>query len=224
MQEATTAAAAVGDTMSSGSSPSQPTSQPAQPNGLHADHPSNGSHPQNGIQEVSPGAAADSQQDSHMQGTSLPPANGFVAGIASAMATALPSNATNGGSHRGNADAELSPGKSAQPKDTGSSVQKGPAAEAGAADAAASAAPIQSSEDGQSTSGTKDLKRMPWMEANGGGGAAEWQVVEQADGQPNGKAPVQPDGKAVSQEDGTGTAFSWPRPCNITTTTQFLVD
>lgn len=220
MQDATSAsaAAAVGATTSSGSSPSHLTSQP---NGLHADHLSNGSHSGNGTQEASHAAAADSQQDSHMQGTSLPPANGFVAGIASAMATALPSNAVNGGGHRGNADAELSPGGSTEPKDTGCSVQEGPIADAGAADA--SAAANQLSEDGQSTSETNGLKRMPWMEANGGGAAAEWQVVDQADGQPNGKGPVQPNGKALSQEDGTGAAFPWLTPCNVTITAQFLI-
>lgn len=227
MQDATSAsaAAAVGATMSSGSSPSQPTSQPAQPNGLHADHPSNGSHLGNGTQEgSSQPAAADSQQDSHMQGTSLPPANGFAAGIATAIATALPSSAVNGGSHRGSADTELCPGGSTEPKDTGSSVEKGPTTEAGADGAAASAAAVHLSEDGQSTSGTESLKRMPWMETNGGGGTAEWQVVEQADGQPNGKGPVQPNGKALSQEDGTGTALPCPSPCNVTTTTPCLGD
>ena len=215
---ATPAAAPVGATASIGSSPSQPTSQPALPNGLPAEVLGDSSHSENATQEASPAAAANGFQDAHMQGTSLPPANGFAAGIASAMATALPSNALNGGSHTAEADVESRPRGGAAPKDRGSSVHKGPATDASATEASADAG--QMSEDGQSTSATKGLKRMSWMEPNGGA-TADWQVIEQADGQANGKAPGQPNGKALSKEDDAGAASPLSRLCNATTSNVF---
>ena len=213
MQDATSAgtpaAAPVGSTTGSGSSPCQPTSQPALPNGLPAGHLGNSSHSENAAQGAS--QAADGVQDAHMQGTSLPPANGFTAGIASAMATAFPGNALNGVSHRADADAEPRSLHGAEPKDKGSSVQKGRAADASAADASADAS--RTCKDGQSPTATKAQQRMSWMEPNGGV-TADWQVIEQADGQANGKALGQPNGK----EDDAGAASPLPSLCNATTT------
>ena len=221
MQDATSAAtpsaAPIGAATSSGSFPSQPTSQPALPNGLPTEHLGDSSPPENAMHEASQAAAADGLQDAHMQGTSLPPANGFAAGIASAMATALPSNALKGGSHRADAGAEPRAWGGAEPQDKGSSVQKGQATGASAADASLDASRM--SEDGQSTSETKGAKRMSWMEPNGGA-TADWQVIEQADGQANGqangKAVGQPNGKTLSKEDDAGAASLLPRRCNAT--------
>ena len=217
---ATPAAAPAGATASIGSSPPQPTSHHALPNGLPAEVLGDSSHSEHATQEASQAAAADGFQDAHMQGTSLPLANGFQAAIASAVATALPSNVLNGSSHRAEADAESRPQGGAEPKDSGSSVQKGRATDASAADAIVDAG--QMSEDGQSTSATKGPKRMSWMEPNDG--ATDWQVIEQADGQANGKAPGQPNGRALSKEDDAGDASPLPRLCNATTTNALLIN
>lgn len=207
---ATPAAAPAGVTTSSGSSPSQPTSQPALPNSLPTGHRSYSLHSETGNQDAS--QAADGSQDAHMQGTSLPLANGLAAGIASAMATALPSVALNGDSHRADVDAEPRPRGGAEPN-KGSSVQEDRAADAGAADVS------RMSEDGQSTSATKGLKRMSWMQPNGGA-SSDWQVIEQADGQASGKQPGQPNGKALSKEDDAGAASPLPTLCSATTTNE----
>lgn len=216
--DAKPSAAPMGAATSSDSFPCQPTSQPALPNGLPTEHLGDSSPPENATQEASQAAAADGLQDAHMQGTSLP-ANGFAAGIALAMDTALPSNALNGGSHRADAGAGPRPWGGAEAQDKDSSVQKGRAT---GADASADASQI--SEDGQANrKETKGVKRMSWMEPNGGA-TADWQVLEQADGQANGKVLGQPNGKTLSKEDDAGAASLLPRQCNATYYGQCIVD
>lgn len=187
MQGATSTAAVPAPT-SNGLPPSQPQSQPPLPNGLHSQQVDSSSHPANGAQEASQAAALDAQQDEHMQGTSPPPANGFVEGIALAMATVLPSQAMNGGSQKAVA------GTGAEAN--GFSGQKSPAD----ADRADVRNGNVTAEDAQSSSPSKDLKRMSWMEPDSTT-AADWQVIGQADGLANGEADRQVDGQANGQAE-----------------------
>lgn len=176
---------------SNGMPASHPTSHTALPSSVHTEGLGSSSHHEDSAEGSSQAAAANNeQQDAHMQGTSPLPANGFTAGIASAMATALPGNALHGSSRKAGADTEAR----LEPKDKSSSAQKGPVADPDVASANAHA---------QSTTPSKDLKRMSWMEPDGVA-ASDWQVIEQEDGQVNGKALKQPNGTAVSKEDGAG--------------------
>lgn len=187
VQGATSTAAASAPT-SNGVPLSQPIPQPSLPNGLHSQQGDSSSHPGDAAQESSQAAALDGQQDEHMQGTSPPLANGFVGGIALAMATVLPSQAMNGGSQKAVADT----GGQAN----GYSGQKSPA-EADVAEASIGDV-MRMARDAKSGSPLEDPKRMSWMEPDSTT-AADWQVIGQDDGLINGQAERQVDGQANGQ-------------------------
>ena len=192
----------------------QPKSGPIASNAQGTQQLNGHSRPKHAKEEGQSAAVGSKQDDAHMQGTSLPAANGFTSGMGSAAAangaTAPSGNLQNGYSSSGqktNGDTGPRQGNGGQPSSSSSSSKAQKDSNAGA-----HGMKEQLSEDNGSHSPSKEgpcLKRMSWMEPDAP--AANGQMNGQANGQAKGEGPEQSTGTGLSRENGDSAGVAWPQ-------------
>ena len=202
-QGAQTAAAAPSN---GGSSPKQPRGLPAQPNGVHTNHAGSTANSKDGQGVSVQVDGANGEHDTHMQGTSLPPANGFAHTVDSPAGALGESQQSGcGGVHheaQAPADTQLPNGEDCS---NGKTV---------AEDDSAAAVNAHAKDDrdchSRSTTQTKDSdpgpKRMSWMEPDAANGHTDGHPDGHAIGPPTGPSDGHAYGHITEQLNGTRTS------------------
>lgn len=192
----------------SGMSLDQPKSAPSASNPSGTQQPNGFSQPKDSGEEGGQSAAVGGKQhDVHMQGTSLPAANGFAPGMGSAAAANGTGHVQKGFASSGQKtddDAVMNLIFDAQPSSSKTAAQKG-------SDVDAHGTKEQLFENGGSVSPSKEgpsLKRMSWMEPEAP--AANGQLNGHVNGQANGRGAEQSNGTGLSREDGDSAGIALP--------------